>query len=190
MNYQSPPAKDDAFTSKSCEYQPLPTTEHAGKDSKRLCSCKPDLMAELCICAGLRNPWLRNSSPLLSRHSHRTDVVVYLRSDREGSAAQEQIELIHSYCKTHGFHIAQVFEDLGKPSAGLTNALNALKEADALMAVDLDRFVEHSNDRLRDLRPFIHHFFCHTKKHLITITEGIDTSSSAGQIIAIDAVSE
>src|SRR5262249_58566321 len=94
------------------------------------------------------------------------------------------------YCGMNGYRIARVVQDLGRPAAGLTGALEALNQATALIAVDLERFVEHSDDRIRDLRPFVHHFFCHTNKHLITINEGIDTRSSAGQAIALDAVQE
>jgi DNA invertase Pin-like site-specific DNA recombinase len=104
--------------------------------------------------------------------------------------AQKQLEVIQQYCFEHGYRIARAFKDKGKPSFGLAEALEALPQVDGLIAVDLNRFVEHQDDRLRDLRPFIHHFFCHTNKHLIAVEEGIDTRATARQRSAIEIINQ
>ena len=188
MKYESPPAKDNLLSERTCKYQPLRLLEEPSNESQRLCACSPELLTELCRCASFRNPWVRHSLPRLSCPSRDSDVVAYIRTDTESPSADEQIELIHSYCLMHGCRIKKIFEDAGRPSAGLTQALESLKEAQGLIAMDLNRFVEHTEDKLRDLRPFIHHFFCHTNKHLITIAEGIDTGTPSGQVSAVDIV--
>jgi DNA invertase Pin-like site-specific DNA recombinase len=116
--------------------------------------------------------------------------VAYIRLGGQQPAREEQARLIAHYCTQHGFRLAKTFVDIGKPSQQLQNALQELEEHDGLIAVDLNSFVEHENDRIRDLRPFIHHFFCHQSKHLITIQEGIDTGSAAGQMAAIEFASQ
>src|SRR5262249_26268633 len=124
-------------------------------------------------------PWPRRCSGLIP---HREKVIGYIRYTDDPFDAGRQLELMQTYCASQGFRLVKVFEDAGAPSTGLSRALSALKEADALIAVDLDRFVEHEGDNLRDLRPFIHDFFEFNNKHLITIREGIDTGSPNGQM--------
>lgn len=64
-----------------------------------------------------------------------------------------------------------------------------MKVHHGLIALNLQTFVENSEDRLRDLRPFVHHFFCSGSKDLITIEEGINTATPQGQMAADSAVS-
>jgi hypothetical protein len=190
MNYNTPPAKDDRLTSKSCEYKPLSLGADPDNQQARFCTCQPDLITELCHCAHLSNPWTRHSAPKFCRAAREVEVVAYIRTDKDSYNRDKQLEVIHSFCRKHGYHVCKVCEDAGRPSSGLTNALKSLERADAIIAVDLNRFVEHPADRMRDLRPFIHHFFCHARKHLISITEGIDTSCLTGQILAIDLINQ
>jgi len=116
-------------------------------------------------------------------------LVAYLRVAGDLSSQEEQTTTINDYCVNNGYRIAKFFVDTGKPSYALNEALQAMKEHHGLIAVNLQTFVENNEDRLRDLRPFVHHFFCSGNKDLITVEEGIDTATPQGQIAADDAVS-
>lgn len=120
----------------------------------------------------------------------KTSLIAYLRSSEEAGDAEKQLETIEAYCAHHGFRLKNIFKDEGAPSVGLTRALDALNGADGLIAVDLDRFVEHEGDKTRDLRPFVHEFLSLGSKHLITIKEGIDTGSAGGQASAIEFINQ
>jgi hypothetical protein len=132
-------------------------------------------------------PWVRCCSGFVPRSGK---VIAYIRYTDDPWDAGRQLDMIQNYCGRNGYHLVKAFEDAGKPGNGLSRALEALREADALIAVDMDRFMEHDADYLRDLRPFIHDFFGMSGKHLITIKEGIDTSSPNGQLDVIDFMSE
>jgi hypothetical protein len=43
---------------------------------------------------------------------------------------------------------------------------------------------------MRELRPFIHHFFCASQKHLVTIEEGLDSGSPGGQAAMLELVNQ
>jgi len=82
-----------------------------------------------------------------------------------------------------------VFSDVcDHPSFGFKAAIDALENADGLISVDLNQFASSHGDRVRELRPLIHHFFCLGGKHLITINDGVDTSTHAGQQNAMDSI--
>jgi hypothetical protein len=98
--------------------------------------------------------------------------------------------VISDYCHDNEYYVKATFVDQGKPSVGLKDAMKAVDDADGLIAADLNRFVEHSSDRFRDLRPFVHHFFCHAAKHLITVEEGVDTGSCAGQANVVELMNQ
>ncbi len=165
-----------------CSYDPV---------SEGRCSCEPEISAKLCHCHTLNNPWSKNSLHAPSRALHEASLVAYIRiGGQDHLSKDEQTNLIAAYCTQHGFRLAQTFVDFGKPSQALRDALQELEKHDGIIAVDLNSFVEHQDDRMRDLRPFIHHFFCHPSKHLITIQEGIDTGSAAGQKAAIEFSSQ
>ncbi len=149
------------------------------------CTCPPDSAAKPCHCQKLNNPWSRKSMPPAA-HLHEASLVAYIRLDQNQLPRDDQEQMLRTYCVQHGFKLEDVFIDKGKPSYGLRDALQSVEQFDGLIAVDLDCFVEHEGDRLRDLRPFIHHFFCRKDKHLITIQEGIDTGYPAGQRAAVD----
>jgi DNA invertase Pin-like site-specific DNA recombinase len=120
---------------------------------------------------------------------HRQKVVAYIRYTSNPLDAGRQLTCIKDYCADRGYQLLKVFKDSGKPSWGLSGALEALNEADALIAVDLDRFIEHEGDRIRDLRPFVHNFFGYRNKHLIVIKEGIDTGLPLGQMNSVELIS-
>lgn len=124
----------------------------------------------------------------------KAQLVAYIRGTEERDPEQ-QLKLLREYCDRRSYNITQVFTDQGRPSFGLSEALEALKTADGLIAVDLNSFVERPGQRLRNLRPFLHqflsqpsqnHFPIPSAKRLIVLEEGIDTGSVAGQAAAID----
>jgi hypothetical protein len=161
---------------------------NAGRMKYSNCVCLPQPCAKLCHSStGLAS---KKEFSGFTHPNHRSSVIAYVRVGGKHLCREEQEKVIDSYCALHEFKLAHVFSDVGKPSYGLQGALQELKNHDALVAVDLDSFVEHEEDRIRDLRPFIHHFFCNPGKHLITIQEGVDTGTAAGQTIALDISSQ
>ncbi|CAN5180422.1 hypothetical protein BH10CYA1_BH10CYA1_61080 [soil metagenome] len=150
------------------------------------CTCSPESAGKTCRCHGLSNPFLRK--PPVAVPDHSPMLVAYIRVAGDLASLEEQTAVINDYCLENGFRVAQFFVDTGKPSYALKEAIQAMESHHGLIAVNLQTFVENSEDRLRDLRPFVHHFFCYGNKDLITVEEGIDTSTSQGQIAADDAV--
>jgi hypothetical protein len=151
------------------------------------CTCSPESAGKTCQCHGLTNPFLREAP--IAVPDHGPVLIAYIRVAGDLASLEEQTCTINDHCLTNGFRVAQFFVDNGKPSYALTEALQAMKAHHGLIAVNLQSFVENTEDRLRDLRPFVHHFFCSGNKDLITVQEGIDTATSQGQIAAEDAVS-
>ncbi len=160
---------------------------NAGALKSYCCHDKPHASFQHCGCFALSNPWLRNK---LRRQHHTLGLIAYVRTSTASDDLNQQLALIGDYCAVHGYHITKVFKDEGIPSSGLREALDSLDEAAGIIAVDLNRFVAHSSDRLRELRPLIHHFFCQSTKHLITVKEGIDTRSPGGQLAALDLIAD
>jgi len=150
------------------------------------CVCSPQPCAKLCQ----PSKSLKSSLKSKERGHQKSSVIAYIRSGGKQLSYEEQLRTIEYYCEQHDLHLAKVLTDSDKPSYGLQEALREIEFHDALIAVNLDSFVEHEEDRVRDLRPFIHHFFCGHNKHLITIQEGLDTGTAAGQMIALDIASQ
>jgi hypothetical protein len=117
-------------------------------------------------------------------------LVAYIRAGKEEDI-HGYLKEINRYCKQHSYQIADAFTDVGDiPSFGLQAAFDALEHADGLISLEINMFIKHNADRTRELRPFIHHFFCMRDKHLITIVDGIDTGTSFGQENAISMICE
>lgn len=143
-------------------------------------------LLDRCLCTEKSNSI---TSYYLNR-SRKEKLVVYVRVVEE-SLLEENVELIKTYCQELGYQIAEIFTDVSDhPSFGFKAALDAMENADGLISVDLNQFVSSHGDRIRELRPLIHHFFCRGGKHLITINDGIDTGTEIGQQNAIDIISE
>jgi DNA invertase Pin-like site-specific DNA recombinase len=116
--------------------------------------------------------------------------IAYVRAANEADLQQQYAQL-ERYAQDHHLKISETFCDTGKPLAGMRQAMEALEEADGLIVVDLNRLVTRTDDRLHDLRPLLHHFCAPTQgKHLISIAEGINTATSAGQLAAMEIVNE
>jgi hypothetical protein len=138
---------------------------------------------------------LRDTLFKMRSAARKVNLIAYIRCEAKDSDPEERLNRLKEYCDKRGYTITQVFTDQGRPSFGLSEALEALKQADGLVAVDLDSFVEHPVQRLRDLRPFLNNFLSQpnqthsptkSAKRLIVLEEGIDTGSLAGQAAAID----
>lgn len=139
-----------------------------------------------CSCSNLKNPWFKHVSKEVQRPAK---IVAYVRTDAPEPALERQVQTIDGYCRENNLELVRVFQDEGPaPGMGLSDALNSLSVVDGLIAVDLERFVQHHDDRTIDLRPLLHQFFCTNKKYLITISEGINTSSAEGQRTAMQYI--
>lgn len=139
-----------------------------------------------CLCTSKGN----SLATYYLNRNRKEKLVVYVRTNHEEDV-YEKVEEIKDYCSENGYQIADVFSDVGDhPSFGFRAALDAMENCDGLITVDLNQFVGAKSDRIRELRPLIHHFFCGGGKHLITIAEGIDTGTQLGQQNAMQLVSE
>lgn len=117
-------------------------------------------------------------------------LIGYLRTGGSQVSAREQRNMIREYCVQHGHHLVGFTEvDSDRPSFGLQEALNGLKKSDGIIAADLDQFVTHLDDRLIDLRPLIERLF-HTGKVLITLIDGMETITAAGQLRLVEVINE
>ncbi|MFN8552961.1 MAG: hypothetical protein U0103_15930 [Candidatus Obscuribacterales bacterium] len=113
-------------------------------------------------------------------------LIAYIRAPNQEEINRRWQE-IDQHSKSHSYKIVQLFTDTGdRPSFGLQSALEALEYVDGLISCEMQMFIKDNGDRIRELRPFIHHFFCLHGKHLITIFDGIDTSTYFGQENAIE----
>ena len=138
-----------------------------------------------CRCNVLQNPWTNHSTP-----SKFTKIIAYIRTDHDAPSHSEQLELIQQYCEKFGYVVVSIFEDQGEiPGQGLARALDAMKDVGGLIVSDLDRFVHSKSDRLRDLKPLLHEFFCSTQKHLLSVKEGINTDTPGGQQNVVELLS-
>ncbi len=173
-------------TGKECAFRPSHAIEGSCTKTDNTCLCPTDV-SESCRCLLTQSHGLRTS---FVHPSHQTRLVGYIRTGFDDADAARQLDLIEKYCSEHDYCLTNIFVDQGKPSFGLSRALQELRNAQGLIALDLSRFVDDTGDRLRDLRPFVHHFFCNPNKHLITLNEGIDTGTIAGQMSAVEVLKQ
>lgn len=139
---------------------------------------------ERCLCTE------KSHASCFLNNGRKERLVAYVRANTQ-AALDAKIEHIKTYCLNHGYQILEIFADVSDhPSFGFKAALDALESVDGLISIDLNQFVSNHGDRLRELRPLIHHFFCYGGKHLITIDDGIDTGTQVGQQNAIELISQ
>ncbi len=165
-----------------------PLMDHFFKDkqvhSSRI-SHHGDLI-DRCMCTEKAN----SLASYYVNRARKEKLVAYLRVCHE-EQIEDKVELIRNYCVDNGYQMIEIFSDVGDhPSFGFKAALDALENCDGLISLDLNQFVASKGDRIRELRPLIHHFFCGGGKHLITIAEGLDTGTELGQQNAIELVAE
>src|SRR5262249_38605850 len=151
MNGQLSPSEESLSNAAKCQYRLARLRLENQSELSRACLCEPDIDAQICHCTPVSSPWLHTYPPRLIRSSREARLVAYVCGGKKGPDNTEQLELLHSYCRKHNCRIVETFSDSDGPSLGLAQALEALKDVDGLIAVDLDRFVEHPTDRLRDL---------------------------------------
>ena len=110
----------------------------------------------------------------------------YVRSAGCSVDIDEQRRLIEQYCHEHHHHLVGFTHvDPGDPGLGLQEAITALHSYDGIIAYDLNRFVHSIDDRLVELRALLERLL-HEGKVLITLVEGIETLTAAGQETVIE----
>lgn len=110
----------------------------------------------------------------------------YVRSTGCSVDIDEQRRLIEQYCHEHHHHLVGFAHvDEGDPGLGLQEAITALHSYDGIIAYDLNRFVHSIDDRLVELRSLLERLL-HEGKVLITLVEGIETLTAAGQETIIE----
>lgn len=122
------------------------------------------------------------SRSLGQRLGRKVRLVAYTKCGGEANPANAQLEAIHRYCLLHDYEIAYHMSwDENFPMMALNTALDALDFADGLIVSDLDRLIQHQDDPGRDLNPMIQDYFFQNRNYLISVKEGIDTSTIVGQ---------
>ncbi len=120
---------------------------------------------------------------------NRPRLIAYLRpSITLGNS--EQRKIIEEYCRNHHYNITNVIDiDSGKPGSGLKQALVEIGKADGLVISDLDRIIDSTEDKKRQLGPLVTHIW-HQNKIIVSILDGIDSSKALGQETLIDLLNE
>lgn len=127
-------------------------------------------------------PIVSRSLSLHHRLGNMPRLVAYTRYGGDENTVEMQLRAIKKYCGEHGYLVTEVYNfDPQYPAAELGKALNALFYADGLIVSDLNRLVDHHDDPARDLAPLVQEYFFHNNKHLVSIYEVIDTSTTNGQ---------
>ncbi len=117
---------------------------------------------------------------------HKLNLIAFIRCGGSELNETEQEAMISEYCNTHNYHLSGIYlAENNLTNTVLTDAMKALASADGLIAVDLNRFVRHADDRLHDLAPLLNELIRH-RKVLIAILDGIETVTPHGQKVAID----
>lgn len=121
-------------------------------------------------------------------------LVAFLRDRGDGVSIQKQLQVILGYCNEHDTVVVEQVIDSGHSSEALQGSLmearRLLANADGIIVFDLDRLSEHQ-ERGYELRPLLHEFFCGSgHKRLISVSEGIDTRTAAGQLAALEIINQ
>jgi hypothetical protein len=111
----------------------------------------------------------------------RLNLIGYVRVGDSLVSEIEQLNAIKDYCRIHKHRCLAVYTDSAQPAFGLTRALDSLKKVDGLIAYDASRLVNNVSDSYRELRPLVESRFMHGHKKLITIADGFENVTAAGQ---------
>lgn len=118
-------------------------------------------------------------------------LVAYTRDGGPSNSVEIQKEKIEKYCKAHGYSISAYYTCQSADDAHpLNDAIGDLEKFGGLIVSDLSRLVGHHEDPLRDLAPLMHEQFFRSSKTLISVKEGIDTSTTWGQEAMIEFLNE
>ena len=113
-------------------------------------------------------------------------LIGYVRSLGCSVDLEEQRRLIEQYCHEHHHQLVGFAHvDEGDPGLGLQEAITSLHTYDGLIAFDLNRFVHSIDERVVELRALLERLL-HEGKVLITLIEGIETLTAAGQETVIE----
>jgi len=117
-------------------------------------------------------------------------LIGYIRSGGTDVGSEKQRKMIQKYCGDHGHILVGYSEtDSDVPGYGLHEALSALGNNDGIIALDLDRFVRHHDDRLFELRPLIESML-QKGKVIITLLDGVETLTAQGQHVTLELLNE
>lgn len=118
-------------------------------------------------------------------------LVAYTKFGGVANTPDMQMKKINDYCASHGYTIASSHNWMSdRPGVDLHEAILELDNAAGLIVSDLSCLVEHHDDPLRELAPLMHEHFFHGKKTLISLKEGINTSTIPGQEALVEFLNE
>jgi len=118
-------------------------------------------------------------------------LVAYTRDGGPSNSTEMQLEKIKKYCNAHAYSItAHHTCQSADETIPLNDAIMDLEKCGGLIVSDLSRLVRHHEDPLRDLAPLVHEQFFHASRTLISVKEGIDTSTSWGQEALIEFLNQ
>jgi hypothetical protein len=120
----------------------------------------------------------------------RLKLVGYVRLGDTSASGLEQLNAIRGYCRAHRQECITVCTDDGAPGFGLARALRQMKNFDGLITFDATRLVDNQSDTYRSLRPLIESTFMHGHKKFISIADGLENITPAGQEALISALNE
>jgi nucleotide-binding universal stress UspA family protein len=115
-------------------------------------------------------------------------LIAYLRKSVT-LTTDEQRKIIEEYCQRKSYKIIEfVDSDFDRPGSGLEFALNETARSDGLIVCDLDRLVAANEDTRYELRLLIDRLW-HNKKIIVSVLDGINTVTVAGQEAMIEHLS-
>ncbi len=138
-----------------------------------------------------QHPSSQGRLSLSQRSGNNLRLVAYTKYGGETNTEEMQTQRINDFCELHNYVAESRFNwNPKEPAMALHEALCELEHKDGLIVADLSRLVEHDGDPLRDLSPLVHGQFFHNAKHLISVKEGIDTSTTPGQQSLVEYLKE
>ncbi len=118
-------------------------------------------------------------------------LIAYTKFGGAANTPDMQMKDINEYCASHGYQVCSIYNSTSdQPGLALHDAITELTNAAGLIVSDLSRLVEHHDDPLRELAPLMHQHFFHGNKTLISLKEGINTSTLPGQEALLEFLNE
>lgn len=142
-----------------------------------------------CGCAELRSTihsQLAENAPGRNR-----SLLAFLKEDEDSMPIKQQFDLIEEFCRIHGLKVARKIVYQGSRATSLEEAIRQMAFTDGVIVSDLNRLVSHQCDRGHDLRILLHEFVgAPAHKRLVSVLEGIDTRTAAGQQAALETINQ
>ena len=117
-------------------------------------------------------------------------LIGYVRSGHTDLSCEEQIDALKNYCIDHGYKLVSVYRDNDELGAGYNDMMDAMSNVDGIITYDVTRLVSHPSDTLRELRPLFKNRFMRTGKKILTVAEGIENLTAAGQAHIIEFMND